>query len=127
MQSTGNDGCWFIVQSFKKLRSINDKVAIGDKIVFHSLLAMQSLQVSKSKLKDHPGCKEVNLLYSLTSWKALLYMCHNKGLKDYLKSKPHNRLLAYPNRLDLRIKISDKFLITRFSFRGLPERLRSVG
>ncbi|RNA29371.1 hypothetical protein BpHYR1_047952 [Brachionus plicatilis] len=33
-------------------------------------------------------------------------------------SKPHNSLLAYPNLLGLRIKISG-------NFQGLPERLRS--
>ncbi|RMZ98524.1 inositol 1-4-5-trisphosphate receptor type 1, partial [Brachionus plicatilis] len=86
LDSTGNEGSWFIVQPFYKLRSINDKVVIGDKIVLHSLVAMQSLHVSQSELTDHPGCKEVNLLNSQTSWKVLLYMCHNEELKDYLKS-----------------------------------------
>lgn len=86
LDSIGSEGSWFIVQPFYKLRSIGDKVVIGDKIVLHSLVAMQSLHVSESELSDHPGCKEVNLLNSQTSWKVLLYMCHKEDLKDYLKS-----------------------------------------
>ena len=83
----GSESSWFIVQPFYKLRSIGDKVVVGDKIVLQSLIAMQPLHVSDLELLDHPGCKEVNLLNSqTTSWKVVLFMCHQENNNDALKS-----------------------------------------
>jgi hypothetical protein len=48
------------VQPFYKLRSIGDKVAVGDTIVLQSFIAMQPLHVSESKLHDLVGCKEIS-------------------------------------------------------------------
>lgn len=104
LDSIGNEGSWFIVQPFYKLRSIGDKVVIGDKIVLHSLVAMQSLHVSESELGDHPGCKEVNLLNSQTSWKVLLYMCHKEELKDFLKSVKKKKKILIFNKIYLNLK-----------------------
>ena len=55
----GSESSWFIVLPFYKLRSIGDKVVLGDKIVLKSFVAMQSLHVSDLELSDYPGYKEV--------------------------------------------------------------------
>lgn len=60
LDTSSSENSWFILQPFYKLRSIGDKVVVGDKIVLQSFVAMQPLHVSDSKLLDHPGCKEVN-------------------------------------------------------------------
>ncbi len=82
----GSESSWFIVQPFYKLRSIGDKVVVGDKIVLQSFIALQPLHVSESELLDHPGCKEINLLSSQTSWKINLFMSHQDDRNDVLKS-----------------------------------------
>ena len=68
------------------MRSIGDKVIVGDKIVLQSFIAMQALHLSESELADYPGFKEVNLLNSQTSWKITLFMCHQEDKQDVLKS-----------------------------------------
>ena len=58
---SGSENSWFIVQPFYKLRSIGDRVVVGDKIVLQSFIAMQPLHVSELELLDHLGRKEVTI------------------------------------------------------------------
>ena len=68
---SGSESSWFIVQPFYKLRSIGDKVVVGDKIVLQSFVAMQPLHVSELELFDHPGCKEVIYLNKKYNYKNI--------------------------------------------------------
>lgn len=62
LDNIGNESSWFVVQPFYKLRSIGDKVVVGDKIVLQSFVAMQPLHVSELDIHDHSGCKEVYII-----------------------------------------------------------------
>lgn len=67
LDNIGNESSWFVVQPFYKLRSIGDKVVVGDKIVLQSFVAMQPLHVSELDIHDHSGCKEVKIFISYIS------------------------------------------------------------
>jgi hypothetical protein len=89
LKTKGDEGSWFSITPYYKLRSNGDNVVVGDRVVFMPVQAQQPLHLSRQKV---PGtktdCNEVNALNEnpLTSWRISLFMEYKEDSEDYLKA-----------------------------------------
>ncbi|KTF75546.1 hypothetical protein cypCar_00035441, partial [Cyprinus carpio] len=84
LDSAGNEGSWFYIQPFYKLRSIGDSVVIGDKVVLNPVNAGQPLHASTHQLVDNPGCNEGDVVRLFHAEQEKFLTCDEHRKKQYV-------------------------------------------
>ncbi|TMS18803.1 Inositol 1,4,5-trisphosphate receptor type 1 [Larimichthys crocea] len=84
LDTAGNEGSWFYIQPFYKLRSIGDSVVIGDKVVLNPVNAGQPLHASTHQLVDNPGCNEGDVVRLFHAEQEKFLTCDDHRKKQYV-------------------------------------------
>ncbi|GAU93572.1 hypothetical protein RvY_05495 [Ramazzottius varieornatus] len=86
LDSAGNEGSWFYISPFYRLRAKGDTVVAGDQVIIIPVNAAQPLHVSSMSLSDYPGCREVNAIQSLEPcpWKLSVYMDYKDASSEHI-------------------------------------------
>ncbi|ELW70354.1 Inositol 1,4,5-trisphosphate receptor type 1 [Tupaia chinensis] len=84
LDEAGNEGSWFYIQPFYKLRSIGDSVVIGDKVVLNPVNAGQPLHASSHQLVDNPGCNEGDVVRLFHAEQEKFLTCDEHRKKQHV-------------------------------------------
>ncbi|KAG2470788.1 ITPR1 protein, partial [Polypterus senegalus] len=84
LDAAGNEGSWFYIQPFYKLRSIGDSVVIGDKVVLNPVNAGQPLHASSHQLVDNPGCNEGDVVRLFHAEQEKFLTCDDHRKRQYV-------------------------------------------